>query len=271
MLNLEPEDIEPAFPPEIEEFIFSLCAQGGLDNCKPLIFVARRVYHWLRPYLYKVVIFHEDRRHYGPRLDGKSLKIHGSYIRHILLWGVISEEQCLHDPATCLSWCPNVVDVALWDSDISYDQTLINQLLALPLTHLSFDVTVFHSHLTRYSTSKSASFTSVTHLDLIGAEVKLRVSKIKEYFPSLTHLAINEKRRLSAQVILDCWGDQLEVLIWYINRSQADPAHSVPDDPRVAVIYQVWEYVREWNKATEDGPKSIWRIAEAKVEGRRRR
>ena len=45
------EDTQPVFPPEIEEIIFSLCIQQGLENSKTLIFVAKRVYEWYhQPY-----------------------------------------------------------------------------------------------------------------------------------------------------------------------------------------------------------------------------
>ncbi|TFK69496.1 hypothetical protein BDN72DRAFT_878452 [Pluteus cervinus] len=278
MSNSQSEDIQPAFPPEIEEYIFSLCLQDGLDSCKPLILVAKRVYQWLRPHFYKVAIFHDGKRQCGrPRFDSRLLKTHGPYVRHILFWGMrgidISEEtrgSHVQKHATYLSWCPNVVEVALWDFDTSYHENLIDQLLALPVKRLSFDITLFHNELTNSSITKPISFRSVTHLHLIGKEITLQVKKLNKYLPSITHIAINEARHLSAQGILDCWGNQLEILIWYINRSSSNHESGVPDDPRIVIIDQPRDYVEDWYRATEDGPGSVWRIAEAEVKGRHR-
>ncbi|TFK64500.1 hypothetical protein BDN72DRAFT_846545 [Pluteus cervinus] len=261
---------DPAFPLEIEEMIFSLCVQNDLKNGKNLILVAKRVYEWLKPQLYKVVILHDesdDDSHFGrPKCNIELLKTHGHHVRHILLWesDIISDDPRLYNPATCLSWCPNVVNIALWRVETTYNEHLIDRLLSLPLTHLSFDVTWLDEELRRHAISKRVCFTSITHLDLNGMEITLRVEKIKEYFPSLTHIALGEALELPAKAILDCWGDQLEVLIWY---SYDD--NGVSDDPRVVVISEPRQYVHDWNEAAMDGPSSVWRRAEMEVKRRR--
>ncbi|TFK64499.1 hypothetical protein BDN72DRAFT_901510 [Pluteus cervinus] len=265
MPDPESEEIQPAFPPEIEELIFSLSAQSDLESSKILIFVAKRVYEWLKPHLYKVAILHDNQADCGRlELDSKLLKIHGHHVRHLLLWYRPWDEMFVHNPATFLSWCPNVVDIALWRVETVYDGDLVDQLLALPLTRISFDVTRLNDDITKYSISKPISFTSVTHLELNGMEIRFPVDKIKGYFPSITHMALEEDLKLPVKDILDCWGDQLEVLIWYHGTK------SVSDDPRVVVLSPSGEYVRNWNEATKDGPSSVWRKAEEEVKRRRR-
>ncbi|TFK60805.1 hypothetical protein BDN72DRAFT_850241 [Pluteus cervinus] len=265
------EQPEPIFPPEIEEIIFSLCAQSDLPNSKHLIFVAKRVYAWLRPQLYKIAIFNSTRPKGLPRFDPNLLEVHGRHLRHILLWVWTYS----HELATYLSWCPNVVDLALWGHNIIYDRTLINQLRDLPLTHLSFDVSVFHGASMTEFPSTTISFPTVTHLEPIGLDITLTAQGIKNYFPSVTHILGDETQGLSARDILDCWEDQLEVLIWY-REELTDPdlgpnnGHDLPNDPRLVLIHedQYREYVNEWNERAKDGPESIWRRAEGIIESR---
>ncbi|TFK69502.1 hypothetical protein BDN72DRAFT_959571 [Pluteus cervinus] len=267
----EPEDTQPVFPPEIEEIIFSLCLHNELEDSKNVVLVAKRVYEWMKPQLYKVAIVHYDKTYYGrPKITSELLKIHGHLIRHILHWITTSDsEACFQQPATCLSLCSNVVDIALWDAETIYDEVLIDRLLALRLTHLSFDVTRFHLGLTKCSITKRVAFIFITHLDLQGMAVGVQVGVMKGYFPSLTHMALNEERKLPAQAILDCWGNQLEVLIWYINTSSGHSTDSLPKDLRVVVIDQSCEYVHDWHEATKGGPSSVWRRAEGEVKRRR--
>ncbi|TFK62177.1 hypothetical protein BDN72DRAFT_848943 [Pluteus cervinus] len=255
----------PAFPLEIEEMIFSLCVQNDLRNSKNLILVAKRVYEWLKPQLYKVVILHDDKSHFGrPKCNAELLKTNGRYVRHILLWDVVSDDPRLHNSAACLSWCPNVVDVALWRAGTTCDENLIDRLLSLPLTHLSIDITWLDEEIMDHAISKPMWFTSITHLDLIGKVITLQVEEIEDYFPSLTHIALAKSMGLPAKAILDCWGDQLEVLIWYFYDTS-----KVYDDPRVVVISELRQYLHDWNEAATDGPSSVWKRAEMEVNQRR--
>ncbi|TFK60807.1 hypothetical protein BDN72DRAFT_965509 [Pluteus cervinus] len=266
MPDPKPGDIQPVFPPEIEETIFSLCAQSGLKNCKNLTLVAKRVYEWLQPHLYKVAIVHNNRTYFeGPKFNRTLFKKYGQHVRQLLLWPLPSDDSYLHKTATCLSWCPNVVDLSFWQPDPGFGKILIDRLLSLPLQRLSFDITGFHKELMRWTISGTVSFASVTHLHLIGTSIKLREEEIKQYFPNVTHMALNGSMGLSHNSILDCWKDKLKVLIWHTYLS-----NSVSDDPRVVVMQPVWDYVGDWRDAREDGPKSVWRRAEVEVALRRR-
>ncbi|TFK69503.1 hypothetical protein BDN72DRAFT_840354 [Pluteus cervinus] len=258
---------EPVFPPEIEEIIFSLCAQSNLPESGNLILVAKRVYQWLRPQLYEVVVFNTSWPHRRPSFKSDLLEVHSHHVRHILFWS----GECVEKLDTCLSWCPNVIDVALWSAETHYSSALINQLLSLHITHLSFDISTFHWGVTENCTPDEVSFRSVTHLDLVGSEITLKANQIKTYFPSVTHIAFNGRRGLPTRDVLDCWESQLEVLIWYLHRSRYDnTAHNLPNDPRIVVMGQDRDYVNEWIEATKDTPESVWRMAEVAVERRRR-
>ncbi|TFK59584.1 hypothetical protein BDN72DRAFT_851206, partial [Pluteus cervinus] len=255
------EDTQPVFPPEIEEIIFSLYAQRNLKKSGNLILVAKRVYHWLRPWLYEVVIFHEDTTHDRLKFNSALLEIHGQHVRHILFWEITALKHYSDNPVACLSWCPHVVNVALWSFNIVYDGALVNKLLSLHLTHLSLDVSLLHSAVTKYLLSKPVAFISVTHLEIIEI-IDPTTNQIEQYFPSVTHLALSQGLGPSAQDILQCWKNKLEVLVWYVGRWMfgGDPginstiAGDVPNDPRVVVMPQRRDCVYDWNETTRDGP-----------------
>ncbi|TFK64398.1 hypothetical protein BDN72DRAFT_846640 [Pluteus cervinus] len=252
---------QPVFPPEIEEIIFSLSAQSSVDQNRNLILVAKRVYQWLLPQLYKVAILNHGIPPARPKYSRQLLDKHGQHVRHLLYW----DPESFDAPDICISLCPNVVDLALWGLTVRNDSgTLIHQILAIRqrLTRLSFDVDLFHSGVTKLPDSTLVSFISVTHLELIGSEIALKPEKIKEYFPSVTHLAVNGARTFFADGILDCWKDQLKVLILYLEIDQ----DYVANDPRIAVMLQDYEFVHHWNEATKDGQSNVWRRAEEAVE-----
>ncbi|TFK69499.1 hypothetical protein BDN72DRAFT_857681 [Pluteus cervinus] len=265
------EDPQPIFPPEIEEIIFSLCAQNGVDENKNLTLVAKRVYQWLSPQLYEVAILHRAISAGRPKFSNDLMDKHGRHVRHLLFWDPTGFDASLQDPGTCISLCPNIVDLALWGSRVDFDSgTLLDQLLGLRqrLTRLSFGIDSFHSAVTQLPISTSISFISVTHLELIGLEITIKPDRIEEYFPSVTHLAFGEDKGLSANGILDCWKDQLKVLILYLD-PDSDDAFNIPNDPRIAVILEDSAFLQEWDEATEDGSSSIWRRAEEMVKMRR--
>ncbi|TFK69474.1 hypothetical protein BDN72DRAFT_959546 [Pluteus cervinus] len=268
-----PDLLEPFFPPEIEEIIFSLCIQSDLWKSRHLILVAKRVYQWLRPQLYELALFYGGNIPRRPRFRSKLLKMHGQYVRHLLIWESFdfdSVECGLDDsPGKCFSWCPNVVSIALWGIKMRYDRTLVDQLIRLStsLTHLSFDVSLFDSRLKGYSISTKVSFPSVTHLELTGYPIRLNWDDIRKYFPSLTHLALRAHIGLLAQ--LDDCGDQLELLIWYSD-ALLDPS-TQPKDPRIVVMSgpQRYDIVNDWVDGAKDVPSSIWRRIEQQVTSRR--
>ncbi|TFK61585.1 hypothetical protein BDN72DRAFT_965078 [Pluteus cervinus] len=263
------DQAQPILPPEIEEIIFSLCAQSDLINSRNLITVAKRVYQWLIPQLYEVVIFRGDKNHGRPKFSSELLSVHGRHVRHILFWDIKpSKQTCIHDPATCLSWCPSVVDVALWYPDTEYNQQLIDQLLGLRLTHLSFNVMSFYTAAT--SLGVYVSFRYLTHLELIGSDITSELHEIKEYFPAMTHLAMDGNRRYSVDEILHYWGNQLEVLIWFIYKSDLLAAHKsghyASTYPKVALMCSNRrEYLRNWDESARGGPNSMWRTGEDMV------
>ncbi|TFK69475.1 hypothetical protein BDN72DRAFT_612635 [Pluteus cervinus] len=266
-----PTDLEPIFPPEIEEIIFKLAAQDLKEGGK-LILVAKRVYHWLLPDLWKIAIFGSKipRR---PHLRQELFEKLGQYARHLLIWdhdfnldGAVLCDRY----STCLSWCSNITDLTLWIPRKHYNKSLVDHLPRLRLTHLCFDVVMFHAELVKHSMSTHVSFPFLTHLQLLGLITPRSSEFLKGYFPSLTHLALDGDQVVSPESILDLWKDQLRVLVWMPLDADillGDPGPSLPDDPRIVVISEIDDMVEDWT-GTVTGTGGIWVTAAAVIKSR---
>ncbi|TFK59725.1 hypothetical protein BDN72DRAFT_965958 [Pluteus cervinus] len=276
-------DLQAVFPHEIEEIIFSFAVQTDWPSAKNLILVAKRVYQWLIPQIYEVVVFHRNRYPLDrPRSDSRNLVHHGKYVHHIMLYnGDPSETRLYNRPGVCLTWCPNAYDVALWLTPDQYDKTLVDQLLGRHLTHLSFSFNDFKSAAARYpGISPSISFLYVTHLELINTTPLDDLKELKEYFPALTHLAvkIGSGDQISRSPdILRTWNDQMQVLSWNIGQRMLGPTPVVlersnyriqADDPRIVILAYSRECVDAWYEDAAGG-LGLWRVAEETITGYR--
>ncbi|TFK71471.1 hypothetical protein BDN72DRAFT_958035 [Pluteus cervinus] len=272
-LTLGPQQV---FPPEIEETIFSLAVQTDWANATNLILVAKRIHQWLIPQIYKVAIFYDSRSEDRPTFSSRALIRHGEHVRHILFY--TGSSALVHQPEECLAWCPNLLNVALWivPSDL-YDSNLVNQLLRVRLTHLSFDFSCFRVAFERNpEILLPISFPSVTHLELVNTQSFVSPQELDEYFPAVTHLALNAAVDLLASItndILELWTDRIRVLIWYVGVSYQQQAPSVlsksdyPDsssDPRHVVIEYGRGFVGTWYEGA-NGRLGIWKLAEEAI------
>ncbi|TFK59377.1 hypothetical protein BDN72DRAFT_851309 [Pluteus cervinus] len=275
--------LQEAFPLEIEEIIFSLAVQTDWPSAKNLILVAKRVYQWLIPQIYEVVVFHGYRYPLDrPRSDSRNLVHHGKYVHHIMLFNGDPRETRLYNrPGVCLTWCPNAYDVALWLTPDQYDKTLVDQLIGRRLTHLSFSFNDFKTAAARYpDISQPISFPYVTHLELINNTPLNHLKELKESFPALTHLAVkigSGNQLFRSPDILRTWNDQIQVLSWDIGKSVSDPAPEVlarstyqiqSDDPRIVILAYGQGYVDTWYEDATGG-SGRWRVAEETITGYR--
>ncbi|TFK73050.1 hypothetical protein BDN72DRAFT_835377 [Pluteus cervinus] len=278
------DPLEPKFPPELEESIFSFALHADWQNSVKLILVAKRVYYWLLPQIYEVVVFHSHRVENGrrPRCSSRNLVQYGKNARYIMFYNSQGPDRTgLHDTLTdCLSWCPNLIDVALWVKDELYEEVLVNQLLSLrQMTHLSWDFSAFQLGLAKFGYKPPRTFTNVTHLELIGSYKVVNPYKVQEYFPSLTHIAFTARGQTPIEAlreVLNCFKDQIEVVIWYLGDSDDHPMPTVfptsswirSDDPRIVVLDYGHDFVDTWYEGTRNGP-SLWKVAEDTVKARR--
>ncbi|TFK58349.1 hypothetical protein BDN72DRAFT_966370 [Pluteus cervinus] len=274
---------QPIFAPELEELIFSLAAHDDLKLAGKLVLVAKRVRKWVMPHIYNVVIFEITRESLVPHrnLSLEDLEKNGKYVRHLMVrHGAFGLEERF---AACVISCPNLRSLALWiSSNEVYSPEMVESLLRMELEYLSFDIGEFAGNLARQGRTLSHPFHTVTHLELTGA-TRIDPHQVKDYFPSLTHLAITSlgDTQISAlRDVLKIFGDRLEVLIWYfwefrtpdVSRSGPRLARTrdyiAEDDPRLVVLWYGADFVRTWHEGVKGG-QGIWKIANEAVRARR--
>ncbi|TFK61068.1 hypothetical protein BDN72DRAFT_849978 [Pluteus cervinus] len=278
---------QPNLPTELEEVIFSLCLHNDWNNARSLFLVAKRVYQWLGPQLYAVAIFHPDKfEGRRPKYTTQSLIQHGQYVRHLLLSNSDSIDQTgLCDPVEdCISWCPNLRNVALWTIESRFEilKNEFHRLAGLPyLAHLSIDLDALCMVIKDDTSKKSIPiFPNVTHLELLQGEQLLKPQMIENSFPAITHLSLDgltsPSRTDLIEVALRHWGDRLQVVIWFLGTSGTNclpevistSAYISHHDPRVVILTYGDHYAKTWYEGTQGG-MGMWRTADEAVRKRR--
>ncbi|TFK61022.1 hypothetical protein BDN72DRAFT_850026 [Pluteus cervinus] len=271
------------FPPELEELIFSLAFHNNRKDVMNLILVAKRVHEWLIPEVYKVTMFYSGEGDVGRlKPSSKNLVHYGQHVRHLMLstrWG--PEKTGLDNlPSECLSFCPNVVDIALWLVDPSSSRQLIDQLLNLPnLTRLSLNLRSFDAPLANDPSSRELPhpFSTVTHLDILGITAVYTTRQIQQLFPSLTHIAFNRYgvQNSAIEDVLNAWNSQLKVVVWHHGTSTQPWPEVLPtseytqvDDPRLVIMRYSRGYIEGWYHEAI-GRRGLWTMAEEAVKSRR--
>lgn len=236
----------------------------------------------LIPQFYAVALFHPDyikgRR---PRYTSRSLIRHGKHVRHILLYNSASPSETeLYDLVEdCLSWCPNLHNVAMWTIEPRPGafKNVLDQLVNLPhLTHLSIELGALSSVISRRPTIPI--FRRATHLELLKLGRLPNPRIIDESFPVLTHLSLDGLMLITEHIeaALYHWKDRLQVIVWFVGVSGIDCLPEVMatsmyaplSDPRVVRLTYGNHYAKTWYEGVEGG-MGIWRTAEETVQRRR--
>ncbi|TFK62176.1 hypothetical protein BDN72DRAFT_848942 [Pluteus cervinus] len=272
---------QPTFPPEVEEFIFSLAIREDLKLAGRLLLVARRVYEWLIPHIYEVVIFRPNQECVPHQNLSPELFVEiGKHVRHMLVQ--TGNNDLEGETTSCIARCPNLRSLALWlGYNFTYSPEFLNNLLSLKLKYLAFRIGTFNAGLAKQGRTLPSPLSSITHLELLGEVVRVNPHQVKEYFPALTHFAINSFGFLNmsglkeVKEVLDTFGNQLEVAILYaLQFGKADsqsPTVNVAfreEDPRLVMLLHGASAVDTWHDGVKGGP-GIWTVAEEAVQARR--
>ncbi|TFK62174.1 hypothetical protein BDN72DRAFT_964722 [Pluteus cervinus] len=257
--------VEPHFSPEIEHKIFVIAFQDDLDmrNVGNLLLVSKRVYEWLIPLVYEIVIIYPF--HNWPPMGSLSQNLprHGKHVRHLLL--NLGEEKYL-------THCLNLVDLCLVDWDDSLDLSRVLASLNITQLAINLDELPKAPDLIQFCAN-------VTHLDCAYHDWQHFVgpSRWFSYFSNLTHLMVlsdrgAEREDLLVQQILQQLV-KLQVLIFCTYRGSGDELQELEvkdvwGDPRV--VHLSLRFPCHWKTAAQGGP-SHWRFAEEIVERRRDR
>ncbi|TFK65783.1 hypothetical protein BDN72DRAFT_962280, partial [Pluteus cervinus] len=170
---------DPIFPPEIEHLVFihALAQQDLVTFPFNLLFVAKRVHHWLIPKIYETIsVSPYEGKEYPIKWDRAKLEKYGRFARNLFIWASEPDWRLL-----CLSSCPNVTNLSLW---VNMNSDLVNAMSRLRLTHLSINLQAIRN----LTPGLIESFSTITHLECHGL-VESDLGYII-HFTSLTHLTV---------------------------------------------------------------------------------
>ncbi|TFK72090.1 hypothetical protein BDN72DRAFT_876692 [Pluteus cervinus] len=244
----------PRLPPELEYTIFLLAYQNDSGEAKNLVLVARRVFDWLIPHIFHVVVLSDIP--VPIKFNEEVYQKYGHHVRHLFLH-VTGLQRHLH-------MFPNVINLALW---VEYNPVYLPTLLQLPLTCISTGALDLFQ-----------VFVKLTHLDLCTSFEPNSDIKSTLYLPQLTHLCVlDELPRSSFELFLErerC--PQLKVVIVWVpsglisasTLSVLDGGFELlqVDDKRVVGIK--CHARRDWETGARGG-EDMWKVAEGVVISRR--
>ncbi|KAJ6463156.1 hypothetical protein C8R47DRAFT_1157786 [Mycena vitilis] len=218
--------LPPVLPAELEREIFEVASLSWPRSIPRFMLVAWRVYAWVEPLLYRVVIV-DDRDKSSPGthplaikssillslIDTKPSSFFKDHVRHLLLF---SHGMAAEDEADVLAACSNVEDL-WWSPRSEASVSLINMPLKRfhgKLNNLfDFHIDFGHSLLAR-----------LTHLEIFDVpnvqpeDGTMEAWAAMTRLPHLTHLAFNDTAYLPmCLVLLPTW-DSLQVLVVLLYR-----------------------------------------------------
>ncbi|TFK63187.1 hypothetical protein BDN72DRAFT_964070 [Pluteus cervinus] len=262
---------DPIFPPEIEYIVFTnaLALKNHGESALNLISVAKRVHAWLIPRLIQTLVVRTDPGTYQYPMPWKiaGIRKYGKYVRNLFLWTARDHIEGV-DAETYLILCPNVTNLLLWnDGDV--DEAPFQEIVHLPLTHLSIDLTA----VPEITSELSQLFSRLTHFETVGnINSENDVIQLK-HLTSITHLAVPEMsiQRTISTVFTKLPTLQVLVLVQPGNRrtrlglgGSFDPKS---DDPRIVRVG--WQYdkeVEDWMLDIEG--QGMWGLADKEVRER---
>ncbi|KAJ7757566.1 hypothetical protein B0H16DRAFT_1689581 [Mycena metata] len=264
-------DADPVLPVELERFIFELAAWQDPETIFPLILVAKRVYMWIEPELYHIVLF---RKRLLPMLESKPAEFLRQHVHHVAIFVELEYA----DVVRILSTCTDVYNLAIWNTaanrpdllpllrKLTNLQRLSTNLFALFGGRDDFILDQF-----RIPPPEELPFTYLTHLDIFGLFPK-GLWPVFGMLPRLTHLSLTDtvSPELISAALGTCPVLQLLVVVW-----GGDPVISPPPDqskistdPRFCIVLcSLFEI--DWELGARGG-RDVWRRAEEAVANKTR-
>ncbi|TFK61971.1 hypothetical protein BDN72DRAFT_849178 [Pluteus cervinus] len=244
----------PRLPPELEYAIFLFAYQEDRKEAKNLALVSRRVFEWLIPHIFHIVILAGNRSipiQFNETVYGK----YGHHVRHLFLQSSGARKH--------LDMFPNVVNLAFW---IAYEPIHLPPLLRLPLTRIAT------SSLNLFQVIANLK---LTHLDL-ASTFGSNATDIKAalYLPQLTHLCVldilstsslalflERERCPELRVVISWWyGDSHKPVLGML-----DEDHEQMNDSRLVAIR--CNSRRDWEMGARGGV-DMWKFAESVISSR---
>jgi len=202
------ENVSPNLPLELERLIFELAVLDiGPKRSTTLLLVARRVYNWIRPLVYRV--FNQMGK--PPLPDFKRYPQLMASVGHLAEWLMVGYGSGFPYPLNVLlSFCPNIVVLASWTIPI---RPLLPIVDKLPLRRLSANFDDF-----TYDDFLMKPFVNVTHLEVVSflGNTWDRNFEALIHLPNLTHLSVIEhaiKVEVIPQLFHHCYPLRILIII----------------------------------------------------------
>ncbi|TFK73865.1 hypothetical protein BDN72DRAFT_834199 [Pluteus cervinus] len=247
----------PRLPPELEREIFTLSLKLQVQNGRNLMLVrvAKRVFDWLIPVYYSVVIGGLD---WPPKCSAALLRRYGHHVRHFHI-----QNRSLID---LLQYCPNVSNLGIWILSLD-PEAEAEAIVNLPVTRLSIGIQCIFE-----KTPKFLAFCSnITHLEISTRE-PWEPAEILPHFPVLTRLAIFAD--FTTELTQECLtvGKMLKVIILISSQTnQSGQLHvlknELEDDIRVVRLLFGRSFVEDWAEGAW-GRRDMWMRSDEMVERR---
>ncbi|TFK65745.1 hypothetical protein BDN72DRAFT_180665 [Pluteus cervinus] len=273
---------DPRLPPELERVIFIDAFRNNPEDLLSLFLVAKRVQHWLVPFAFEVVIVHANRIFPLGFQSVSHFKDYGVHIQHLLVcdqtWQDVTENL-----DKCLTYCPNITNLGLWqDEPVVNIESILN---LSKLTRLGVNVKYIVKELHPIGrvamnsqmlgiALRPALFPNVTHLDVVRDRLDIHsLGTLLYHFPNLTHMTIECTNAYIAPLLsltISRMFKRLQTLIWWekVRTRIGGPRPIRVDDDRVVSI--VMDPVEGWEKSARGEQSGIWEVADEMIVKRRR-
>ncbi|TFK65746.1 hypothetical protein BDN72DRAFT_845200 [Pluteus cervinus] len=275
--------LHPRLPRELETIIFIEAFRNQADDLPSLFLVAKRVRAWLAPIAFKVVIVQANRVFPLGFQSISHFEDYGIHIQHLL---VLDEtwQDITKNLDKCLSYCPNITDLGLWQNQLGVK--LESFLNLSKLTRLGVDVKYIAYPIGAITTAAQfqntptpnpvatataniALFPNITHLNIVGPSANYDLVEIlARHFPNLSHISMEISSAYLAPLIFVSvlrFFKHLKTLVWW---EKGEPQTSRPrpirlDDPRVVSI--VMNSVKGWENSARGEQSGIWELADEMI------
>ncbi|KAJ7485726.1 hypothetical protein FB451DRAFT_1363557 [Mycena latifolia] len=272
--------VPPCFPPELEREIFETAALQNVAMTSTLLVVARRVFAWVEPLLYRTIALDRSARSLGLKvaLDSKRASVPHFLRDNVrqLYFDSIEDDRSLHD---ILSVCTGIQTLAL----VRYrdDPELLRDLEALGdlrrLTANLGDQGIFDA--VESMDLRSPIFSNITHLDLFDdftGIAELSYWTDLTLLPALTHLSLFAPHRtFIVEFLQGC--KKLQALVYhthfeFVTSTMKELSNKISiADPRFVLMVDNWNTsVSGWRVPGVNGGQDFWSRADLFISKRRR-
>ncbi|KAJ7060142.1 hypothetical protein C8F01DRAFT_1370315 [Mycena amicta] len=269
------ESTAPILPPELEHDIFELAGWNDLDTSLVLLLVARRVYVWIEPLLYRVLLVstENDLPRLEALIDPNADSARADRLRIAVRHLALSTRMERATLTLTLRRLSSITDLALWTGD-TYPELLADMQSLTQLTRLSVNLFALLGGAKGFTLPTAEQFSPlgrITHLDVFGSTPN-ELIPVFGMFPALTHLALTDNYlpELIESVLALCSETSTLRLVVVVWTHGAHPDDFVPAGirrirhPRFCT-FSCSHFEEDWKDGAWGG-MDFWRQAEKRLD-----